>query len=640
MKFSYRLLKKYLPELPAKRKVVSALNLHVFEAEDLGGDVIDVSVSPNRYSDAGSHIGLAKELAIVLGLKQGSVPKLKTILRPIKLAGLEVKISAPKRVARYSALVFDNISVKQSPAWIKSVLKSCGLKPVNNVVDLMNLVMLETGQPLHAFDFDKISVSGGRKSVEIRLAKKGEVITTLDGNSYNLDSQTLLIADSKQPLAIAGIKGGKAAEVNKDTKRILVEAANFDGVSIYQTVRHLNLTTDASSRFTHNLHPALTAAALNRVKELKNELGREAKIIGAWDSGFNIKPRLIKPDITRISRLLGLHLNQRAVFSVLKKIGLKPAGRGFYEIPILRQDLENQEDLAEEVVRLIGYEFISPQPPLIGLMPTEYEEMVEFKDKLRLILAGFGFDEVYNSSFNSEKGDWAVEIANPIAEDKKYLRPDLLCHLDRNITHNLKFFDDARIFEVGQAFNAVKGVIYESGRLGLAVSLKANNGFFELKGVLESLFESLGIADFLIAETEEKGVMAVKTGDSTLGYLYYLPDRSLAEIDLASLLAAANEDMEFRPLPLYPAVVRDISLLADSSIKVGDLIQEIQLSDLKEIEDVDLIDEYFDKTGARQSVTLRVVFRADDHTLTSEEVDRKIKNILSLLLDKFGVEAK
>lgn len=701
MKFSYFLIKKILPTIPPKKELIEALNLHSFEAEDLGGDVFEVSLPANRYSDASSHIGIAREIASVFARKFKT--PIKSIINPPSGYGfLRVTIKTPELCPRYAAYCFEIGKVGSSPAWLKKVLKSCGLKSINDIVDLMNYVMLETGQPLHAFDFDKLSPERsnpanilslgekergrGGKDIIVRLAKTGEIIETLDGQRIVLDPQTLVIADKEKPLAIAGIKGGVNSGIDSGTRRIIVEAANFDAVRIYKSSHRLNLLTDAALRFSHNISPALVDWGISRATELLTQKG--AKLIDSVD----IYPRpvgneIIEFDEERYERIIGEKADFQKIEKIFKSLGFEvkktnilpqkskksvfAQSKSFLvEIPPWRSDIENFEDLVEEAARLFGYNKIQPRPPHFRIQPAEEEDKFTLKDRIRQFLVNLQFDEVYNYSFISENDfrkllagqlekEKLVELENPISEDKKYLRPSLLPGLFKNIevNSNLSLGSEKcfRIFELGKVFSRLKNTILEELGLGI-VLLQKNNPqlILELKGIIDELLRSFGLTDISFVESSflskssvrSLALLRIESDHAVLGSikLFSLPNHfwaATAEINIEKLLHLAEEEVEFKPLPKYPSIIRDISLLVASSVRIGEVLSLIQKVDQKLIVDVDLIDDYVDeKFEGKHSLTFRIVFRAEDRTLTDEEVNKKVEEISKILRRNFGAEIR
>lgn len=703
MRFSYSLIKK-LSSVKSKKDLIAKLNLYSCEAEDLREDTVDISVPPNRYSDLASHFGIAREISVIYG-KNNKIPKTK-FQKNSKTQNFKVEVEDKKLCPRYMGQYFDGIKVKSSPKWMQSVLKSCGLKPINNVVDVMNYVMFETGQPLHVFDFDKIEdmkilnlkseilnkskiQSQKSKTIIIRRAKKNEQITTLDNETFELNTNVLVIADSKKPLAIAGIKGGKKAEVNSKTKRIIVEAANFDAVNIYKSSKALGLTTDASARFSRNLSPELAAMGINRAAELlKETIG--AKAGGVIDIYPKKQPRkIIKFDIERFNKFIGIGLDiktasdylKRLEFKITKSQKLKTKNSFFVEVPKTRLDIETFEDLAEEVIRLYGYNKLKPKPPHIHLIPSGFEDEIVLKNKVRKVLVGFGLDEVYNYSFisqtnvdstqtnadsprgsaSSPRKSALIELENPISREFKYLRPSLVANLLKNISANFRFFDDIKIFEIGKVFQSqeVRPLkiernvrrsnlpnINEKLNLGIAIAQKNKETFFKLKGVIEELFKRIRLVDYYITERDGFG-LEIKSDSKVIGYLrkaeFSKPGFfvSAAEIDLEKLLQLIKAEHEYRPLSKYPSIMRDISLVVGFERRIGEIMNEIQKASPKLIEDVDLIDEYISKKFKnKQSLAFRVVFQAKNRTLTDAEVDKEMKKITVVLQRKFNAEIR
>ncbi len=659
MRFSYSLIKKLAPAVKSKNDLIEKLNLYSFEAEDSGGDTVDISVPPNRYSDAASHLGIAREISAILGKN----PKISRSKRDAlafggKVQNFKVEVKDRKLCPRYIGQYFENIKIKSSPKWMQDILKSCGLKPINNVVDIMNYVMLETGQPLHAFNYDKID----GKNIVVRRAKNNEKIITLDNEEFKLDSNILVIADFRKPLAIAGIKGGKKAEVGSKTKRIIVEAASFDAVNIYKSSKELGLITDASARFSHNISSELAAIGINRAAELLKEIvsAKSGKIVDTHSKKHS--RRVIKFDIEKFNNFIGVKSNQKEIGNYLKRLGFSIISKSKFliEIPSIRLDIETFEDLAEEVIRLYGYNKLKSSPPRIHITPSGFEDELILKDKIRKVLVGFGLDEVYNYSFisrtnadytqtdteslyksvSSQYGSVLVELENPISSQFKYLRPSLFINLLKNIKDNFRFFDDIKIFEIGKVFSRRDANVSEKLNLGIAVASKNKETFFEIKGITEELFKRIGLVDYFMPG--KKGILLIKSNGKKIGELKKAEagkfSVALAEIDLEELLKLIEGEREYLPLSKHPSIMRDISVLVSRKARIGDMIRIIQISDFKNIRDVDLIDEY--DFPDKRSFTFRIIFQAKDRTLTDDEVDKEMKKITSILQSKFNAEIR
>ena len=622
MKFSYAFIKKLVPQAPAKAKLIDGLNMKAFETELLPGDAFEVKLSPNRYSDAASHWGIAREAAAIFNLKTKIEDK-RIVNFPEDEGLLKIKVLDKKLCPRYAGRLFELKKVGSSPQWMKKILDSCGLRPINGVVDIMNYVMLETGQPLHAFDANEIE-----KGIIVRNAKNKEEVTSLDGVKYHLDEKDIVIADNKGPLAIAGVKGGKRAEVYKNTKRIIVEAANFDQVSIYKTMKKLPLVTDASLRFSHGLNPRLAIVGIDRATILlRNILG--AKLLDSMDVSAKLPgKKVIEFDVDKFNKFIGLNLDKKSAITYLKRLGFiirdsKKTNSFLVEPSVLRDDINIFEDLAEEVVRLCGLNELKSLPPVVGLHPAEVQDDVVLKNKIRKILVGFGFSEVYNYSFVGQKDKDSLELENPISQDKKYLRISLSLVLKGNLRANSKDFGNIRIFEVGRVWST-KG---ESLHLGIA--LKEEDALLHLKGVLSHLLEGVGLVEILM-RPDGKNHLLIESDHDIFGSIEVVhKGEAVAEINLDNLVKLTLGENEYHPLPKYPAVMRDISIVVPTEVRVGEVMEVIDNLSLKDVEDVDLID-YFEKFGGdpkKKSLTFRIVFRSGEKTLRDGEVDTEFAKV-------------
>lgn len=642
MKFSLSLLKKITPTLPNLAQLAELLNLHIFEVENVHDKSLEVSIPANRYSDAASHRGLARLISAVSGGKFIDLEYAKIKNKPAS-SQFGIQISVKKHCPRYSGLYVEISSPKPSPQWLQEVLSDCGLHTINNVVDVMNYVMLEIGQPLHAFDADLIS-----GKINVRWARKDEKITVLDGKEYRLTNQDLVIADEKRPLAIAGIKGGKTAEVNPQSRRLIVESANFDSVSVYRTARRLNLFTDASLRFSHGLSPVLVEQGLRRAAYLLKEICG-AKI-GDWVDANYTKPsrKILSFDIRAFNQLTGLNLDEQLCLNYFEKLGFIVKGRTV-EAPPERTDIEISEDLIEEIVNLYGYDKLQAAVPHIALKPSVEEDSITLQDNARTILINLGLDEVYNHSLIGGPGvvdtKKLAELENPISIDKQYLRPSLLPGLLRNVEDNRRFYDLVRIFEIGRVFqhsaSRAKKMPEEKNALGIVLSEKKAQPFFELKGSLDSLLGGLGLTDYDFVPLGKD--LRIESDHHILGYLRSGGvDIAMAEIDLEKLTALVEGEKEYRPLPKYPSVIRDLSFIVDAEARVGD-IQNVLENVSQLVEDVDLIDWFQDeqKLGTdKKSLTFRLVFQSKDRTLTDAKVGKEMEKIISSLNRAFDVEIR
>ena len=622
---------------------MEALNFHAFEVEGVDGDTVNIALPSNRYSDAASHLGVARLLSAISGGKVGEL-KLATLKKSSGSRILSVSIESKHRCGRYSALYAEIPKIGESPKWMQEILTACGTRPINAVVDIMNYVMLEVGQPLHAFDAELVS-----DGISVRLAKQGERIITLDGAAFKLTAEDLIIADRKRPLAIAGVKGGKFAEVTKETTRLIIESANFEPVGVYRTARRFNLFTDASARFSHGLSHVLVERGIRRAAQLLQEVCK-AKL-GDWVDVNYHKPQktVIKFEVDKFNKLTGLEfngstkltINKNVCLNYLRKLGFVVKG-DFVEVPPERLDVTIFEDLTEEIVNLHGYDKLPSAAPRVRLIPSGSEDIITLKDKIRRLLSGWGMSEVYNYSFTgTADGKKMVELENPVSEDKKYLRSNLATSLIKNIEDNWRFFEEVRVFELGRVFAKEKIGIIEKPWLGLAIGIKKGSPFLELKGIVEQLLRGIGLTDFEFVP--KGGELRVESDHHVLGHVrHYTGDHSIAscEMDMNELLRVDVEEKEYFPLSKYPSIVRDISILVDPEIRVTE-IQNLLENASHTIEDVDLIDWYEDaKLGDKKSLTFRLVFQSPERTLKEQEVDRQMAKIVVRLRSKFDAEIR
>jgi len=694
MIFSYNWLQSFFEKrLPNPKKLGELLTLHSFEVQKIekrGNDwVFDIDVTPNR-ADCFSHLGMAKECGAILNSKlktQKSTfvpssgrgkPQLKTKNLDIKNF-ITIEVKSKTDCPRYTAKVILGVKVKPSPRWIQERLISCGLQPINNIVDATNYVMLEVGQPLHAFDLDKIKGANSKqipnpksqipnnvKKIIIRRARKGEKIKTLDDKIYILNENILVIADKESPIAIAGIKGGKKAQISEETKNILIESANFNPVLIRKGQRELKLKTDASFRFEHGLDPNMTEMALLRVTSLIQEIAGGKVLAGEVDYyPQKVKPRTVNLNIKKLQKVLGIEIPPNKVLEVLKRLGLEIKKRKkdiiVVGIPTIRKDLQIEEDLIEEVGRIYGYEHITVNPPKTLLKLPEKEDALVWASKVRRILKELGFVEVYNYSFISEKDKQKldlvklIELENPISDEFKYLRPSLLINLIKNIQENQKNFKQFKLFEIGKIFYQQKEKLAEKRMLS-GVIFGEKDGFYLIKGIIDSLLEQLGVSDVFYDEyqpTPEDSLCSfwhirksaeIKVSNKEIGFLGEISKKVTSlydihseiyafDIDFDKLSKLASEEQEYLPISKYPAAVRDIAILTPLNTKVADVMNAIYGAGGKLLKDVDLFDIYMGEEipDGKKNLAFHLIFQSDQKTLSSEEVDKLFTKIIQAL---------
>jgi len=679
MKFSYSWLKELAKFKESPEKLAELLTLYLAETKvsvRKKRAILNVDLLPNRVADVSSHLGLAREIGAILG-KNFPYPQLK--LKEEKQttkSWIKVTIKSPY-CKRYVARTIWHVKVKLSPQWLKERLEDCGLRPINNIVDAANYVMLLTGQPLHIFDFQKIAFNKSKKKeIIIRQAKKGEQIITLERRSYQLKENNLLICDSEQPIALAGIKGGLKAEVDENTHSIVIESANFNPTNIRLTSRELDLRTDASWRFEHNVKPELTIYAVDILAQLIQQLAGGEILQGKIDAiNCPTHKNLIPINFTSWEKFLGWSINKQEIIKKLKLLGFNLVERQKYLLvtpPLYRNDIEKAEDVMGEVARLQGFNQIPSLPPKEEIILPAKNEFWEFKEKIKDWLKTYHLEEVYNYSLVSQKDkeilakDWQeklIALANPLSDLFCYLRPTLLFNFLKNVKDNFRFTDQIRFFEIGKIYyweTKEKEETVFGGILARKEKILKYPLFYEAKGIIEGLLTDLGIDqdDYSVKPIEiteyssilEKG-MALYVKNQLLGVLA-LPKKNVLkkydvegevvfwEIKLLALLALEQAEREYEPLPQYPAAIRDVSFMIKKDILIDKILKTIQEA-ASYLEDVDLFDIYEGKNlpFGKQSLSFHLIFRSSEKTLKAEEIDQEMKKIYQAL-QKLGAEIR
>lgn len=549
-----------------------------------------------------------------------------------------------------------------------------GVRPINNIVDITNYVMLELGQPLHAFDYDKLK----NKKIVVRRAKDGEKMTTLDEVTRSLKNSHLLITDGEDILGIAGVMGGFDSEVTDDTTTVLLESANFDARSIRLTAKDLNLRTEASSRFEKGIDPNLCEMAAERVCQLVEEIGAGKVVKGIIDVYPNKREeKTIRLRTEKVNSLLGIDLTVDEMVDYLERLGLKSVKDGDIldvTIPTYRLDLGIEADLIEEIGRLYGFHNV-PSKPLEGVLTRgekSYQRIIA--DKAKSILQGLGFNEAMTYSFISPKAydkikveedsplRRYIEIMNPLGEDYSVMRTTLVPNMMEVLSRNYNFGNkECFAYELGNVFIPkelpLKELPYEKKML--TIGMYGNVDFYDLKEAVEILFERLGIEDveFLPEKTNltfhPNRTAKIINGDEVIGILgeihmdvlenYDIDVRVyIADLDFDIIVNKANLEKSYRPLPKYPAIERDIAIVVDEDILVGDLKKTILQNGQGLIEKVELFDVY---TGAqvpqgKKSVAFSMVFRSYDRTLVDDEVNEIQQNIVKALEEKYDAKLR
>ena len=641
---------------------------------------LEVAVTPNR-PDCLSILGLAREVAALLkqplSHPEVSFPEDPSPIEP----AARVTILDPIFCPRYAARLLVDLTVKPSPFWLRRRLELSGLRAINNLVDVTNYVLLEMGQPLHAFDFDRL----GGGEIVVRLPKAGETrFTTLDSQERPLDAKTLLICDAQKAVALAGIMGGLESEVTAATRRVLIESAYFQPAGIRRSAKRLGLSTEASYRFERGVDPDGVILALERAAQLMARLGDGRVLAGRWDVYPTPIPRpRLTLRVPRANQVLGTTFSPERMLGLLKDLHLPAICEGdtlVVQVPSFRGDLEREVDLIEEIARLAGFEEIPVTLPA-GVLATPRPPLkARLRHRAQELLLGLGFSEVITYSFQPER--WqslleaegarepALHLANPLSEEQAVMRtsllPGLLMTLHRNTQ---RLILDARLFEAAKVFIPEEGAALpreEEWLTGVLHGGRDEPGwlsgpetvdFFDLKGAVETL-----LAGLLIPEVSFSGVSLppylragarVYTNDRELGWLGELKPQFLEKLDLPgpvfifalhfdALAEAAEPFPLYSPLPRYPAVYRDVALVLPVEVSMAQVQQALAYFGRPWLEEVRLFDVYSGPPipPGKRSLAFHLSYRDPEKTLTDETVDRHHDALVTALGEKLGAELR
>ena len=658
------------------------------DAVGLRDTMFEVELTPNR-PDCAAVIGIARELAG----KLGEALRLPAVAMPDNpgSTSFDVSIEAPELCPRYSARLVAEVKIAPSPWWLRKRLLAVGLRPINNVVDITNYVMMEYGQPLHAFDFDRLA---GRRIIVRTPGAAEKQFVTLDGNRRQLDEQSLLICDGEKPVALAGIMGGLNSEVTAETVNVLLESACFAPVSIRKTARQLGLASDASWRFERGVDLENTVTVLNRAAALLAEItgGKEEP---GWLDVYPGKkePPVIEMNARRLSRLIGVAFSAEEISRLLAGIGIasEKIGDDLLRVtpPAFRVDLEREADLIEEVARLHGYDAIPTRLPLATLSYPNQDPAREKRLRAAEIMASLGYHEAINYSFTTSKfGDMlalakddarrrVVRLRNPLSEEMDCLRTMLLPGLLENVRHNISYQSSSlKLFEIGKVFVAKGQDAQPDENMMLAGVLTGNSStdapplhfpersvdIFDVKGAVEFLLAEMGIAcdadtvrmiqpaadgiePFVEPETAllffTDGAVLGKAGmikATTLRAFGLKQDVAFFWLDFDALCALSVPKARFAPLPSYPAMVRDIAMLVADHVAAGDMVATVRNSGEKLIESVALFDVFRGDSlpPGMKSIALSITYRSASKTLTEKSIEKTHGKIVRLLADTFG----
>lgn len=650
------------------------LGKDIVEVLHLKEDIIDFEITSNR-PDCLSIEGLGRETAASLNKPfknpRKNIDEMQVETKQ-ELEGLKVDIEAPDLCYRYVARMVKNVKIASSPEWMVRRLKACGVRSINNIVDITNYVMLEMGQPMHAFDIN--SIEG--KHITVRRAKNGEKITTLDEQERELDENNLVIADDKKAVAIAGVMGGLNSEIEADTKTVVFESAVFYGGNVRKTAKKVGLRTESSSRFEKGLSAENALRAANRAVELVELLGAGKAVEGKIDVYPNKqKINQIPFDVSRINSLLGTNLSKQEMIAILEKLDIK-VENDLVIAPYFRMDLEFVADIAEEIGRFYGYDKLDTTlikaDTTLGIRNKEQN----IKKKVKEVLVNSGVSEIYTYGFVSQKDlelsniseeikKYAITIQNPLSDEYKLMRPSTIPSMMQTLATNAnKKNQNVKLFDLSRNYKNMKQEV-ENGEVPLQEEILTigmygeDVDFYSLKGMVENILEAISINHYEV-EKESKNASYhpgrcanLKVGMdviATLGEVhpevldnYTINKRAyLAEINITKLVKYARSNKKYIEVPKFPAVERDIAVIVNEEVEVGQIEKIVTRKAKKLLERMELFDIYRnEKLGEnKKSVAYSLIFRDKNKTLSDEEINSIMETIISELEKQLGAELR
>jgi len=651
-----------LPEGTAAGTTLDA----IYGAPDALIEIDNKSIT-NR-PDLWGHYGFAREVAAIYGRSLKFAPGENVILEGEAVESLQIENRAPELCMRYSALVIDNVSVRPSPEWMQRRLRRVGLRPINNLVDVTNYIMLELGQPMHAFD--RRMIEGGR--IIIRRAESGEKFVTLDGVEHELSPENLLIADAVKGVALAGVMGGLHSSIAEDTGKIVLESATFHAANVRRTANAFALRTDSAQRFEKSQDPCNTVPALYRAFELIRLTCPQARTVSPVMDSWPVKAPEIKIEksLSRIRRRLGADIPDERILGILAslKFGIEKLDddRFVVSVPSWRatKDISMGADIVEEVGRIYGYDNIAPQAPLVACVTPPSNPQRIFERRLKNVLCtGLGFDEVMNYSMSGEQlfsrcgfdSENALRLRNHLSVEEDRMRTSLIPQIIMNVADNQRFRSDFRIFENGRSYHKVNrsdaGLAAERNWVTGAVSSEKRDGLFlGVRSLLDSLLDRLGIeADWRVwagcSSWAHPGRAAqIGAENRVIGNIAELHPKIAGEMDVRHacvifeldadvLFELHNPDAKFTPLRRFPVNSLELTVVAASRRNQTDIVNIIRKSGGDLLLNVAYMYQYEGDPipSGSKAVTYNIVFGADDHTLSSEEIEHAREGVIAAL---------
>lgn len=650
------------------------LGQNVVDVLNLKEDIIEFEITPNR-PDCLSVEGLGRETAITLG-KEFKNPRvdLTNIDKKDEIEGLKVDIKDADLCYRYTARVVKNVKIGPSPDWMVRRLKAAGVRSINNIVDITNYVMLELGQPMHAFDIN--SIEG--KHITVRRAEVGEKITTLDGEDRVLDNSMLVIADAKKAVAVAGVMGGMNSEIEEGTTTVVFESAVFKGGNIRLTAKKLGMRTEASARYEKSLPQENAIRCVNRAVELVKELNAGEEIPGTIDVyPTKQEQRTIEFNPERINALLGTEISKQEMIEILEKLGFTVNGNTV-TAPMFRQDVEGEADIAEEVLRIYGYDKLGSSLMCANTTLGEKTKLQKTQDNLLHYLANRGFNEIYTYSFyNAKELDKVnlkpesnlikeqIQLKNPLNDDYTTMRTTMIPGMLQSLSfNNAKKNKDVCLFEIARVYRNKNNIISEDKlpeeENMLTIGMYGNSvDFYVLKGIIENILEVSNIKRYDVQKEENNtiyhpgrtaNILIGKDILATFGEIHPIVASNygikekvyVAEISVEKLSKYSKDAKKYVPVPKFPAVERDLAIIVDTDIESA-TIERIIIKKAKDIlESVQLFDMYqSDKLGEnKKSLAYSLKFRSSEKTLTDDQISGTMEEIINSLEKEINAELR
>jgi phenylalanyl-tRNA synthetase beta chain len=639
--------------------------------------IFEIGLTPNR-SDAASHLGVARDLSAIFNsrgnhVKSAALPQVKGLPAASGTSTVKVEIRNHEGCKRYTGIVVSGIKVAPSPEWLSNRLRSIGVRPINNIVDITNFVLHETGQPLHAFDLEQIKGS----EIIVRNAKEGEPFKTLDGIERKLKADDLIIADSQKPMCIAGVFGGAESGVSEKTTSLFIESAYFDPAHVRRSSKHHGLKTDASFRFERGTDPEMTLTALQRAASLVLELAGGVISMEAVDLyPEKLAPYKVAFSFHNCRELIGKDIDRQTIRNIITSLGIQIETEGndglLLSVPLYKTDVTREADVIEEVMRIYGYNNVEESKSIsytASAQPRNWD--VALTGRITESLTGAGFSEMMglsltNDQFYSSSHD-LVKVLNPLSSDLNVLRGDLLFGGLQALSHNInRKTADLKLFEIGRIYRQAEGTYQEEKQLSVFVTgnlfndnpygLNQSDGFSYLKGSLENLFTRCGVSRFTTSESGYENFEA--------GFTFTLNGKPLAEIgkvrntvlkkfDINQPVYYANikwnvlqkafskQHIEYKELVKFPAVRRDLALLIDRSVKYDDIVSLAHNTEKKFLQEVNLFDIYQgEKLGNKKSYAVSFTLQNSEATLTDKQIEGVMDKLVTTYKQKLGAELR